>query len=186
MSTVLSRNWWAVAVRGACALLLGLFGLLVPGVTLVALIWLFGAYALVDGVFAIIASVRAAERHERWWPTLLEGVAGVLAGLLTFAWPGMTAILLVYMIGGWAVVTGVLKIVAAVRLRRSIRGELIFILNGIISVVFGLFLLALPAIGIIAIVWWVAGYAMFRGLMLIALGFRLRHHHRAHPVGGHS
>ena len=177
MTIVLARNWWAVGLRGVFTILFGLGAFLLPGITFAVLVLLFGGYALVDGVLAVVASVRAAERHERWWPVLLEGVAGILAGLLTFLWPGLTALLLLYLVAGWAIVTGILKIVAAIHLRRAIKGELILALNGIVSLLVGLFLVALPGPGILAAIWWIGGYAVFRGIMLIALAGRLRSHH---------
>src|SRR5207244_4743941 len=115
MTTVLLRNWWALALRGVLAILLGVAVVVLPGVTLAALVVLFGAYALVDGVLAIIAGVRAAERHERWWSPVLKGLAGVV----TFVQPALTASALLYLIGGWGIVTGILEIVAAVHLHRA-------------------------------------------------------------------
>src|SRR3989442_10503023 len=115
MTSVLTRNWWALALRGILAILLGLAAIVLPGVTLAVLITLFGAYALVDGVLAVIAGVRAAERHERWWSPVLKGLAGIAAGVVTFVQPALTALALLYLIGRWGIVTGILEIVAAVR-----------------------------------------------------------------------
>jgi uncharacterized membrane protein HdeD (DUF308 family) len=178
MIMVLARNWWALALRGVFAILFGLAAFALPGVTLAVLVLLFGAYAILDGVLAIVAGVRAAERHERWWPMLVEGVASVLAGVLTYAWPLITAVVLLYVIAFWALVTGIFKIVAAIRLRQHLPGELVHALNGLVSILFGLFLLVLPGAGVLALVWWIAGYALFRGVMLVALAFRLRRHGR--------
>jgi len=184
MIMVLARNWWALALRGVFAIAFGVIAFILPGVTLAALVLLFGVYALVDGVLAIVAGVRAAERHERWMPMLLEGIAGLLAGVLTLVWPAITAVVLLYVIGFWALVTGVFKVVSAVRVRRHLSGELVHGLNGVISVLFGLFLLVVPGVGLLAVVWWIAGYALFRGAMLMTLAFRLRHHaqHQATPT----
>src|ERR671932_483592 len=118
---ILARNWWVLALRGLAAILFGIAALVVPHIALVVLIALFGAYALVDGIFAIVSAVRAAERHMRWWPLLVEGVAGIVIGVLTFVWPGLTTLVLLYFIASWAIVTGVFEILAAVRLRREIR-----------------------------------------------------------------
>src|SRR5438876_9973068 len=109
MTSVLTRNWWALALRGILAILLGLAAIVLPGVTLAVLVALFGAYAVVDGVLAIIAGVRAAERHERWWSPVFKGLAGVVAGVLAFVWPALTALVLLYLIAAWAIVTGVLE-----------------------------------------------------------------------------
>ncbi len=178
MVMVLARNWWALALRGLAAMAFGLIAFMLPGITLALLVLLFGGYALVDGVLAIVAGVRAAERHERWMPLLLEGAAGLLAGGLTLGWPAISAVILLYVIGVWALVTGVFKIVSAIRVRRHLAGELVHAVNGAISVLFGLFLLVVPGFGLLAVVWWVAGYAFFRGMMLLALALRLRHHAR--------
>src|ERR1700738_4736117 len=105
----LARNWWALALRGIIAVIFGLVALLMPGLTLFALIIVYGAYALVDGVFTIVAAVRAAGEHERWWVLLLEGLLGIAAGIIAFVWPGLTALVLLYIIAAWAIVTGVLE-----------------------------------------------------------------------------
>jgi len=178
MIMVLARNWWALALRGLVSIVFGVIAFAVPGPTLSALLLLFAVYAFVDGIFAIVAAVRAAERHERWWPMLIEGVAGILLAVVTFIRPAVTLIFLVSMVSAWAIVTGVMKVVVAIRLRRHIQGELVHVLNGVISVLFGLFLLLIPGIGLLAIVWWIAGYAVFRGLLLCALSYRLWRHHR--------
>jgi uncharacterized membrane protein HdeD (DUF308 family) len=177
MTTVLARNWWAVALRGLAAIIVGLAAFVLPGVTLAALVLLVAWYALFDGVFAIIGAVRAAEQHERWGPMLVEGLAGLAAGVLTLGWPGVTAVVLVYVIGVWAIVVGILKLVGAVRLRRVIHGEWLLGLNGVLSVLFGLLILAFPGGGLLSLVWLIGWYAILRGLALLALGVRLRRHH---------
>jgi uncharacterized membrane protein HdeD (DUF308 family) len=183
MTTVLARNWWALALRGVLAVLFGLIAFLMPGITLAAIVLLFGAYAVVDGIFAIIAAVRAAERHERWWSLALQGVVDILAGIIAFVWPAATALALLFLVAFWAIVTGVLEIVAAVRLRREIQGEWLLILSGILSVAFGGVLLALPAAGILVIVWWIGAYAIVAGVVMIALAFKLRGRQHRAPVG---
>ena len=182
MATVLARNWWALAVRGVLAVLFGLIAFIMPGVTLAAIVLLFGAYAIVDGIFSIVAGVRAAERHERWWPLLLEGIVDLIAGVIAFVWPAATALALLFLVAFWAIVTGVLEIVAAIRLRKDMKGELLLILNGILSLLFGGVLLALPAAGLLVIVWWIGAYAIVFGVILIALSFKLRARHQAAPA----
>ncbi len=177
MARVLARNWWAFAFRGLIAVLFGLVALGLPGVTLTALIALFGAYALVDGIGAVVAGVRAAERHERWWPMVLEGVAGIGAGVLTFAWPVVTAILWIYLLSGWACISGALKIASAVRLRRGMRGAWVLAANGALAILFALSALLLPGLAILSLVWVVGAYALIRGIAFLALAFRLRAHH---------
>ena len=179
MVIALSKNWWALLLQGISAVLFGLCALLVPGFTLLLLICLFGFYALLDGVFAIIAGVRAAQRQERWWPTALAGLAGVLAGLVTLLLPGMTAVVLLYVMALWAIVIGALEIAAAIRLRHVIEGEVLLILNGIVTVAVGVLLIAWPGSGLLALMWVVGVYAMLRGVILVALSLRLRRHHLA-------
>src|SRR5262245_29326746 len=123
MNLVLVRNWWALALRGVAAVLFGLLAFLMPGVTLAALVLLFGACSLVDGVFSIIAGIRAAERHERWWPFVLEGLLSILVGVIAYLMPAAAAFALLFVIAAWAIITGVLRISAAIRLRKEIRGE---------------------------------------------------------------
>src|SRR5256886_17446059 len=146
MTTVLLRNWWALALRGVLAILLGVAVVVLPGVTLAVLVVLFGAYALVDGVLAIIAGVRAAERHERWWSPVLKGLAGIAAGVVTFVQPALTALALLYLIGGWGIVTGILEIVAA-GYPHPAPGGGVFGPEGGFSFLFGPFLLLLPGGG---------------------------------------
>jgi uncharacterized membrane protein HdeD (DUF308 family) len=182
MITVLLRNWWALALRGVLAILLGLAVFVLPGLTLVVFVALFGAYALVDGVFSIIAGVRAAERHERWWSPVLKGVAGIAAGVLAFVWPALTALALLYLIAGWAIVTGLLEIVAAVHLHRA-HGEWLLVLNGVLSVLFGLIVIVWPGAGVLSLLWMIGMYAIIFGLLLVVLAFRLRSHQRGAAAG---
>jgi len=177
MTTVLTRNWWALALRGIFAILFGLAAFVIPGITLAVLVALFGAYAVVDGVLAIVAGVRAAERHERWWSLVLKGLAGIVAGVLAFIWPALTALALLYLIAGWAIVTGVLEIVAAVHLHRA-HGEWLLILNGVLSILFGLFAIVWPGAGVLTLLWMIGVYAIVFGAVLLVLAFRLRNLHR--------
>jgi uncharacterized membrane protein HdeD (DUF308 family) len=174
MVVVLARSWWALALRGLAAVLFGIMAFAWPGMTLGVLVLLYGAYALVDGVLAIIAAVAGRTSGMPWWALLLEGVLGITVGILTFAWPGITALVLLYLIAAWAVATGVFEVVAAIRLRREIRGEWLLALSGIISVLFGIALVINPVGGALAVVWLIGAYAIAFGILLIALGFRLR------------
>ena len=171
---VVARNWWALALRGVLGMLFGVFTFVAPAAALAALVLLFGAYALVDGVFNIVAALRDARGDRGWWALLLSGVAGVVAGLVAFAAPAFTALVLLYMIAAWALVTGALEIATAIRLRRHITGEWLMALNGALSIVFGGLVMVAPVVGALALVLLVGAYAFVSGLLLVALGFRLR------------
>ena len=170
----LTRHWWVLALRGVLAILFAVIAFSRPGVTLVALVWVWGAYAFVDGVFALIAAVRAAEHHQRWGMLLLEGVTGIAAGIIAFVWTGITALVLVYLIAAWAIVTGIFEIAAAVRLRQMIEGEWLLGLSGVLSILLGVLFAAMPAAAAVAWVWIIGLYDLFFGILLLALAFRLR------------
>jgi uncharacterized membrane protein HdeD (DUF308 family) len=174
MVAVFKSNWWALLLRGLVALLFGVLTFVWPEISLTALVFLFGAYALADGLFAVALSLRSPEGYRHWWALLLEGVFGVAAGVLAFAWPGITALVLLYLIAAWALVTGVSEIAAAVYLRRVVSGGWLLTLGGIVSVLFGVLLAVWPATGALAVLWLIGAYAMLFGTLLIALGFRMR------------
>ncbi|MGH8564092.1 MAG: HdeD family acid-resistance protein [Gammaproteobacteria bacterium] len=184
MTDTLARNWWALGLRGLCALLFGLAIFVWPGISLFVLVVMFGVYALLDGVFSIVSTVRSDKREQRWWLFLLQGVAGIIVGIMAFIWPGITALALVYLIAAWAIVTGVFEIVAAVQLRKEIEGEWLLGLGGIASVVFGVLLVGFPGTGALAVVWIIGAYSTLFGILLMTLAFRLRHRngHRSHEV----
>jgi uncharacterized membrane protein HdeD (DUF308 family) len=169
----LARNWWAIALRGVAAVVFGILALLLPGTTLAALVLLFGAYAIVEGVFSLIAAVRGRTDEPRWL-LALQAIVSLAAGFVTFLWPGLTALVLLYVIAAWALVIGVLQIVAAVRLHSRIRGEGWLVLSGILSVIFGVLMMWAPGAGALALVLWIGSYAIVFGALLIVLAFRLR------------
>jgi uncharacterized membrane protein HdeD (DUF308 family) len=173
MLQTLTANWWALALRGLVAVLFGLLTLLLPGITLVTLVFLFGAYALVDGVFNFIGFFRVAS-HQ--WALLGEGVIGIVAGFLTFAWPAITAFALLYLIAFWAILTGIFEIVAGIRLRKTIANEWFLLVMGFLSLLFGLLIVFAPGTGALAIVLWMGAYALVFGIFLLTLAFRLRGH----------
>src|SRR4051794_12745287 len=169
----LSRNWWAVSLRGLAGILFGIITFVSPGISLAALVLLFGAYAFADGVLAIVTAVRR-RGTDRWWLLLLEGVVGIAAGIVTLLWPGITAIALLYLIAAWALVTGAFEIAAAIRLRRVITGEWLLALSGVLSIALGVLLVLWPGPGVLALVIWIGAYALVFGVLLVALGIRLR------------
>ncbi len=176
MTDALARNWWALALRGLLAILFGVAVFVWPGISLAVLVLLFGAYAFVDGLFALIAGIRqhGTVGNERWWMLIIEGVAGVVAGVLTFIWPGITALVLLFLIAAWAIVTGFFEIVAAIRLRQEISNEWLLALAGIASVVFGVLVFLQPGAGALAILWLIGAYAIVFGILMLVLAFRLR------------
>jgi uncharacterized membrane protein HdeD (DUF308 family) len=172
---ILSRNWWALALRGLAAILFGILAFAWPGLTLFVLVIFFGAYLLVDGIFAIVAAVRAAGEEARWWLLLIEGVLGVGAGLVAFFWPGLTALALLYLVAAWAIVTGIMEIVGAIRLRQEIVGEWALILSGVLSFIFGVLLVVIPArAGLLSLTWLIGIYAIAFGVIMLVLAFRVR------------
>jgi uncharacterized membrane protein HdeD (DUF308 family) len=176
----LARNWWVILLRGIAAIIFGIITFVAPAISLAALVLVFGAYALVDGVLAVVSAIRWRGKTDRWWVLLLEGVAGIAAGVVTFVWPGISALALLYLIAAWALVTGVLEIAAAIRLRRIISGEWLLALIGILSIALGIMLALFPSAGALALVIWIGGYVAASGVLLIALAFRLRSWGKSH------
>jgi len=174
MVDTLARNWGWVMLRGIAALVFGLLTIFNPGITLVALVILFGAYALVDGVFTIVSAVANRHQESHWVALLINGIVSLAIGIVTFLWPGITAFALLYLIAAWAVITGIMEIVTAVRLREVLRGEWLLILAGALSVLFGIVLFVAPGAGALAVVLWIGAYAVIFGILLIVLAFRLR------------
>jgi len=170
---VLSRNWWVFLLRGLAGILFGIITFVAPGISLAALVLVFGAYAFADGVLAIVAAVRR-RGEARWGMLLLEGLVGIAAGVVTLLWPGITAITLLYLIAAWAIVTGVLELIAAVRLRKEIKGEWLLALGGAASIAFGVLVALFPGSGALALVLWIGAYALVFGALLVVLSFRLR------------
>jgi uncharacterized membrane protein HdeD (DUF308 family) len=181
----LAHNWGAVLLRGVMGVLFGLITFAQPGITLAVLVLLFGAYAFVDGMLAVVSALRRRGMSDRWGLLLVEGLAGIAAGVATLFWPGLTAIVLLYVIAAWAVVTGVFEIAAAIRLRKAITGEWLLVLSGIASIGFGVLLTLFPGAGALALVFWIGAYALVFGTLLIALAFRLRSWGRTHTSHGH-
>jgi uncharacterized membrane protein HdeD (DUF308 family) len=168
-------HWWALAIRGAIAIIFGLAALLRPDIALDALILLFGAYALVDGVFAIVGVFGGTRGGTPRWLLLIEGIAGILAGLIAFVLPGLTAVVLLYLIAAWAVVTGIFEIATAIRLRQEIRGEWALIISGALSVLFGVILAVIgPVAGLLSLIWLIGIYAVAFGILMLITAFQVR------------
>ncbi len=174
MFAQLFRNWWMPAVRGVLAIVFGVLALIWPEPTKLALVLLFGAFALTDGSVAVAAGIALAKHFERWWALLLEGLTGIVIGVLTFFWPNVTGLVLLYFIAAWAVITGVFEIVTAIQLRRVISGEWAMIGSGLMSVLLGIVLFVFPAAGAVSLVWLIGIYAVTFGIMELIFAFRLR------------
>ena len=170
----LARNWWVLLIRGLLAVIFGIIALINPAVTLAVLVIYIGAWYLVDGVFSIITSLTAPKGYRGWVWLLVSGVSGVIIGLITFFMPGVTAVVLLYYVIAWLVVTGVMQVVAGIRLRKEISGEFFLITGGILSVLLGLYFLANPGAGALAFIWLIGAYAILFGVMIIIAAFRLR------------
>jgi len=170
----LSQNWWLVVLRGVLGILFGLLAFIWPGITWLTLILLFGIYAIVDGLVAIWTGFSHTRDTPRWWVFLVEGLIDIAAGIVALIWPGLTSLILIFMIASWAVITGILEIVAAIRLRNEITNEWMLGLGGLISIGLGVLLFLRPVAGGLAIIWTIAAYALIFGVLLVILGFRLR------------
>ncbi len=181
MATSLSRNWWLVLLRGVLAILFGVLAFVWPAITWLTLIFMFGIYAIVDGLVAVGTGLARTKDSPPWWMFLLEGLLGIGAGAAVLLWPGLASLVLIYMIASWALITGILEIAAAVRLRDEISNEWILGLGGFVSMVLGILLFIQPAAGGLAIIWTIAGYALAFGVLLVILGFRLRNWRPAKP-----
>jgi uncharacterized membrane protein HdeD (DUF308 family) len=175
MFELLTRKWWVVGLRGLLAVVFGIVALVFPGITLTALVYLFGAYALVDGVFALGTAIGGTEGHRVWF--VLEGIAGIAAGILAFAFPQITGTALVYLIAAWAIFTGVFEIAAGFSL--PLAKDWLLALAGLSSIVFGVIALLNPGAGAVAIVWLIGLYALVFGGVMLVLAFRLARWHRA-------
>ncbi|MGE0159782.1 MAG: HdeD family acid-resistance protein [Dehalococcoidia bacterium] len=182
MIETLTRNWGWIALRGAVAVAFGILTVFYPGITLASLVILFGAFAFTDGTFTVISAVANRKGQPRWVALLLSGLVGIAAGVVTFFWPGITGIALLAIIASWAIVTGIIEMVVAVRLRKEIEGEWLLGIAGLLAIVFGVFMVLDPGAGALAVALYIGAYAFISGVMMIALGFRLRSWGREHPV----
>lgn len=170
----LARNWGWIVLRGVAAIGFGVLALVWPGLTLAALVLVWGAYAIADGVLSLIAAFQIKDEGKPMWPLILVGLVGIAAGIATFTWPGMTALVLLSFIAFWAIITGFLQIVTAIRLRKVISNEWMLGFAGVLSILFGVLMIMRPGAGALAVIWVIACYAIVFGLTLVMLGFRLK------------
>jgi uncharacterized membrane protein HdeD (DUF308 family) len=174
LASILSGNWWALLLRGLLAIAFGVFVWTQPGISLATLIMVFGAYALVEGVLGVLTAVVNRKDNDHWLVLLLWGLVSIGIGILTFMAPGITAFVLLFYIAVWAIVVGVLQIIAAVRLRKEIRGEWLLGLAGLGAVIFGVLLLARPGEGVLSVLMLISIYAVLSGILLVILAFKVR------------
>ena len=177
LAHALARNWWLLMLRGIVGVVFGLVAFFLPGLTLLSLIFLWGAYALADGAFSLWAAItgRVGEKASRWW-LAVAGLAGIAAGIIAWVMPGPTALALLVLIAVWAIATGIMQVWGAIKLRKEIEGEWLLGLSGSLSILLGVVLLLQPAAGAVAVVWWIGAFAILMGIAYIALALRLRKH----------
>ncbi len=174
LASILNRSWWLLLLRGLAAIAFGVLTWVLPGISLSALVLLFGAYAMVDGILAAWTAIAGGKDTDYRWVLLLEGLLGIGVGVLTFVAPGITALALLFYIAIWAIATGVLEIAAAIRLREEIKNEWLLILAGLASVIFGVLIAAQPGAGALTLLWLIASYAVVFGVLLVILAFKVR------------
>jgi uncharacterized membrane protein HdeD (DUF308 family) len=174
LGSILSRNWWLMLLRGIVAVAFGILIFVQPQISLQVLVYLFGVYALAEGILGLWVALQARNDIESWWVLLLWGLLGIAVGILAFAKPGITALALLFYIAIWAIATGVLEIVAAVRLRQLIKDEWLLILAGLASLAFGVVLMLQPEAGALAVLWLIGAYAIVFGLVVVIFAFRIR------------
>lgn len=170
----IAHSWWLYALRGVAAIIFGVLALTRPGATVLALVLVFGFYAIADGVLAIVAAFQMRELAKDWWVVLLEGLAGILVGIIALVYPSVTAVALYLLIAFWAVFTGIMEIIAAIRLRHEIENEWSLILTGVLSIILGVVLIIFPLVGAVGLVWTIGIYAILFGLLMLYLAFTVR------------
>lgn len=168
------RHWWTLLIRGIVAILFGLAALFVPGITLLFIVLLFGAYALIDGIGAVILAFQAHRATSNWWIPLLEGIVGIVIGVVTFFWPHITVFILLYLIAIWAILTGITELATAFAVRGITALEWTLGIAGALSIIFGILLFIFPTGGILALLWLVGIYAIIFGVVLIVRAFQFR------------
>jgi len=180
----LASNWWALALRGVLAILVGILALTKPGVTLTAIVLLIAAYMFVDGVFAIMAALRGIRAGDRWGWMLVEGILGIVAGIIVFRTPSTGAIVLLWLVAFWAITHGIAEIAAGIKLRKIIDNEWLLIIAGVLSLALGIYVLMRPGVGLLLLVTWVGVYALFAGILMLMLSLKIRKWSHEHPYEG--
>jgi uncharacterized membrane protein HdeD (DUF308 family) len=171
----MAKTWWILLLRGIVAIGFSVLAFIWPGLTLLTFVVVYGVYAFIDGLLALVSAVIGGAPAPRWWLAAI-GLLGMATGILTFAWPGITALVLLFFIAGWAIAVGIFQIIGAIRLRKEIENEWFLILCGIISALFGIGILLAPGAGALALVWVIGFYAVLQGILYIRLAFRLKRH----------
>ncbi len=175
MAAILIGNWWALALRGVAAVVFAIIAFIKPGITAEVVILLFGAYAFLDGIFALVAALRAARRHGPSVALLVEGILNIVIGIIVFLLPGPALVALVYLIALWAIITGIVLMAAGIALIR-LSGEWLLVVSGLLSILLGIVLFVQPAAGVVALSWWLGAYALLFGIALLSAAFRIRYH----------
>jgi uncharacterized membrane protein HdeD (DUF308 family) len=174
IQNVLVHNWWVVLLRGLVAILFGIIALTAPGISLAAMVLVFGAFAFTDGILLIVSALRRRGAHQPAGALVLEGIAGIGLGVFAVLLPAATAVGLLWIVAAWALVTGALEIAAAIRLRKAIRGEWLLALSGALSIALGILFALFPAAGLLTLVLWIGAYALIFGLIMVFLALRIR------------
>ena len=176
MKNYLAKYWWIFLLRGIFSIVFGVLAFTMPGLTIATLVLVWGAYALVDGLVALYASATGGTKPGDHWLVGMQGLIGLAAGILTLLMPGVTALGLLIAIAAYSLVVGVLQIAAAIKLREEIEGEFWLGLSGLVSILFGMFIIARPGEGALAVIWILGGYAVIFGVFLISFAFRIKGH----------
>ena len=172
--SLVKKNWGWIALRGLLAIVFGVLAIMRPGVTVSALVIVFGAYAFIDGSYLFIAAIAERKTEPNWVAFLFAGLAGIAVGITTLVMPGITALALLYYVAAWAMIRGTMEIIAAMRLRKFIKGEWVYVFAGALSIIFGAYLVVRPAMGTLLLMAWLGAYAVIFGIVLVVLAFQLR------------